>query len=52
MIARITYTTSDPAIVTALHAWFDAQVSDHDVHATPAAPSPTTPAPATTSTYR
>lgn len=29
--ARITYTTTDPALVTALHAWFDAQVSDHDV---------------------
>jgi len=25
----ITYRTSDPAIVAALHAWFDAQVSDH-----------------------
>ncbi len=31
--ARITYTTSDPALVTALHAWFDAQVSDHCAHA-------------------
>lgn len=30
---RITYTTSDPALVTALHAWFDAQVSDHGAHA-------------------
>jgi len=25
----ITYRASDPAIVAALHAWFDAQVSDH-----------------------
>jgi hypothetical protein len=31
--AQITYTTSDPALVTALHAWFDAQVSDHGQHA-------------------
>ncbi|WP_334625065.1 hypothetical protein [Micromonospora sp. CPCC 206061] len=32
--ARITYTTGDSALVTALHAWFDAQVSDHGSHAT------------------
>jgi hypothetical protein len=32
--ARIIYTTTDPALVTALHAWFDAQVSDHGTHAT------------------
>lgn len=32
--ARITYTTYDPALVTALHVWFDAQVSDHGTHAT------------------
>jgi hypothetical protein len=25
----ITYRASDPAVVAALHAWFDAQVSDH-----------------------
>jgi hypothetical protein len=31
--ARITYTTTDPSLVTALHAWFDAQVSDHGPHA-------------------
>lgn len=31
---RITYRTTDPALVTALHAWFDAQVSDHGAHAT------------------
>jgi hypothetical protein len=30
---QITYTTGDPALVTALHAWFDAQVSDHGQHA-------------------
>lgn len=27
--ARITYATADRALVTALHAWFDAQVTDH-----------------------
>ncbi|MBB6345871.1 hypothetical protein ACWGH8_29530 [Nonomuraea muscovyensis] len=31
--ARLTYTTSDPSMVKALHAWFDAQVSDHGRHA-------------------
>ncbi len=46
--ARITYTTSEPAIVEALHAWFDAQVSDHGVHATPGVPSSTTPEPGPT----
>jgi hypothetical protein len=30
---RITYTTTDPALVDALHAWFDAQVADHGAHA-------------------
>jgi hypothetical protein len=30
---QLTYTTSDPALVEALHAWFDAQVSDHGNHA-------------------
>jgi hypothetical protein len=30
---QITYTTTDPALVPALHAWFDAQVSDHGQHA-------------------
>jgi len=29
----VTYTTTDAALVTALHAWFDAQVSDHGQHA-------------------
>jgi hypothetical protein len=32
--ARITYTTSETALITALHAWFDAQVGDHGAHAT------------------
>jgi hypothetical protein len=31
--ARLTYTTSDPSMVKALHAWFDAQLSDHGRHA-------------------
>ena len=31
--AAIRYSTSDPALVTALHHWFDAQVSDHGQHA-------------------
>ncbi len=31
--AKIEYDTSDPALVTALHDWFDAQVSDHGDHA-------------------
>ncbi len=31
--AHITYTTSDPALISALHAWFDAQVTDHGQHA-------------------
>jgi hypothetical protein len=31
--AQITYTTTDNALVRALHAWFDAQVSDHGNHA-------------------
>lgn len=30
---QITYTTADPALVTALHAWFDAQITDHGQHA-------------------
>jgi hypothetical protein len=32
--AQIRYTTSDPALVTALHQWFAAQLSDHGIHAT------------------
>ncbi|TDD56482.1 aspartate carbamoyltransferase [Nonomuraea terrae] len=31
--AQISYVTSDTALVKALHAWFDAQVSDHGQHA-------------------
>lgn len=31
--ARIVYTTSDKALVSALHQWFDAQVGDHGEHA-------------------
>ncbi|HEX6418924.1 MAG TPA: hypothetical protein VFZ77_10525 [Acidimicrobiales bacterium] len=31
--ASITYTTADPDLVGALHAWGDAQVSDHGAHA-------------------
>jgi len=27
--ARLVYTTDDPALIDALHAWFDAQTSDH-----------------------
>jgi len=30
---EILYRTDDPALVSALHAWFDAQVSDHGVDA-------------------
>ena len=32
--AKITYTTADAALVSALHAWFKAQVNDHGPHAT------------------
>ncbi len=31
--AKIVYETGDPALVAALHDWFDAQVSDHGEHA-------------------
>ena len=31
--AQILYTTTDAELVTALHTWFDAQVSDHGAHA-------------------
>jgi hypothetical protein len=31
--AQIRYTTGDPALVGALHAWFQAQLSDHGGHA-------------------
>ena len=32
--AQIEYTTDDPALVSALHDWFEAQLSDHTEHAT------------------
>lgn len=32
--ASITYATRDPALVSALHAWFKAQAGDHGAHAT------------------
>ncbi|MDB5068956.1 MAG: putative secreted protein [Candidatus Eremiobacteraeota bacterium] len=32
--ASISYATRDPALVSALHAWFKAQVGDHGAHAT------------------
>jgi hypothetical protein len=31
---RITYSTAETGLVTALHDWFDAQVGDHGSHAT------------------
>lgn len=31
--AQIRYTTKDPALVMAIHHWFDAQLSDHGRHA-------------------
>jgi hypothetical protein len=31
------FETSDRSLVTALHAWFDAQVADHGRHADPGA---------------
>jgi hypothetical protein len=32
--AQIRYTTTDPALIMALHHWFTAQISDHSAHAT------------------
>ena len=32
---QIDYSSEDPALVTALHQWFDQQVSDHGQHAGP-----------------
>jgi hypothetical protein len=32
--AQIRYTAKDPKLVTALHQWFSAQLSDHGKHAT------------------
>lgn len=37
--AEIRYTAKDPATVTALHRWFDAQLSDHGSDATDAPPA-------------
>jgi len=31
--ARITFKTSDPALISAIHRWFAAQVRDHGAHA-------------------
>lgn len=31
--AQILYSSADPTLVVALHAWFDAQLTDHGVHA-------------------
>ncbi|MEV0390365.1 hypothetical protein [Nonomuraea sp. NPDC050643] len=31
--AQITYTTTEASLLKALHAWFDAQVTDHGQHA-------------------
>ncbi len=33
--AQIRYSTEDPKLVEAVHAWFDAQLSDHGEHAQP-----------------
>jgi hypothetical protein len=33
--AQIAYDTADPALRTAIHAWFDAQVREHGHHAMP-----------------
>ncbi len=32
--ARLTYTATNPALVDAVHEWFDAQLMDHGSHAT------------------
>jgi len=32
--AEITYITANPDLITAIHQWFDAQLRDHDRHAT------------------
>ncbi|KAF3978682.1 MAG: aspartate carbamoyltransferase [Methylococcales symbiont of Iophon sp. n. MRB-2018] len=31
--ARITYSTNEPTLITAIHQWFEAQLSDHARHA-------------------
>jgi hypothetical protein len=37
---RIRYSSDDPALVRALHAWFDSQLIDHGARAMPAIPAP------------
>ncbi len=32
--ARITYSTTDPELIAAIHSWFKTQVGDHGSHAT------------------
>lgn len=32
--AQLDYISDDPELIAAIHAWFDAQLSDHDTHAT------------------
>lgn len=36
--AQISYSTSSPKLITAIHRWFDAQLSDHARHAVPGHP--------------
>lgn len=33
--AKITYSTEDTSLITAIHQWFDAQLSDHARHSVP-----------------
>ncbi len=33
--AEIAYASADPALVEAVHQWFDAQIADHGQHAQP-----------------
>jgi hypothetical protein len=36
--AQINYTTQSPQLISAIHQWFDAQLSDHARHAVPGHP--------------
>lgn len=36
--AQISYSTESPQLITAIHRWFDAQLSDHARHAEPGQP--------------
>lgn len=36
--AQINYSTESPQLITAIHRWFDAQLSDHARHAEPGQP--------------